>query len=158
MQDRKFWKHPDVVYISSRWSSYTNHSVIDQIKLSLSDKQLELFRNTCFGYFLDLPKASTQLQVIHCLINRELKHTPDDVFAIEINNKKLFFGLREFGIVTGLNCVSDGTPITVPDSKCSLLSSYFPEKITVAKSHLRALFLAKKFLDDDSAVSFVVLI
>ncbi|KAH0732950.1 hypothetical protein KY290_003794 [Solanum tuberosum] len=155
--DRKFWKHPDVVYISSRWSCYTNHSVIDQIKLSLSDKQLELFRNTCFGYFLDLPKASTQLQVIHCLINRELKHTPDDVFAIEINNKKLFFGLREFGIVTGLNCVSDGTPITVPDSKCSLLSSYFPEKITVAKSHLRALFLAKKFLDDDSAVSLDVL-
>ncbi|KAH0683576.1 hypothetical protein KY290_022196 [Solanum tuberosum] len=155
--DRKFWKHLDVVYISSRWSSYTNHSVIDQIKLSLSDKQLELFRNTCFGYFLDLPKASTQLQVIHCLINRELKHTPDDVFAIEINNKKLFFGLREFGIVTGLNCVSDGTPINVPDSKCSLLSSYFPEKITVAKSHLRALFLAKKFLDDDSVVSLVVL-
>ncbi|KAG5596108.1 hypothetical protein H5410_037340 [Solanum commersonii] len=86
-----------------------------------------------------------------------LKHTPDDVFAIEINNKKLFFGLREFGIVTGLNCVSDGSPITVPDSKCSLLSSYFPEKITVAKSHLRALFLAKKFLDDDSAVSLAVL-
>ncbi|KAH0779057.1 hypothetical protein KY290_005484 [Solanum tuberosum] len=155
--DCKFWKHPDVVYISSRWSSYTNHSVIDQIKLFLSDKQLELFRNTCFGYFLDLPKASTQLQVIHCLINRELKHTPDDVFAIEINNKKLFFGLREFGIVTGLNCVSDGTLITVPDSKCSLLSSYFPEKITVAKSHLRALFLAKKFLDDDSAVSLAIL-
>ncbi|KAH0775093.1 hypothetical protein KY290_012230 [Solanum tuberosum] len=155
--DRKFWKHPDVVYISSRWSSYTNHSVIDQIKLSLSDKQLELFRNTCFGYFLDLPKASTQLQVIHCLINRELKHTPNDVFAIEINNKKLFFGLREFGIVTDLNCVSDGTPITVPDSKCSLLSSYFPKKITVAKSHLRALFLAKKFLDDDSAVSLAIL-
>ncbi|KAK6802846.1 hypothetical protein RDI58_000630 [Solanum bulbocastanum] len=110
--DRKFWKHPDVVYIASRWSSYTNHSVIDQIKLSLSD----------------LPKASTQLQVIHCLINRELKHTPDDVFAIEINNKKLFFGLREFGIVIGLNCVSDGTPINVPYSKCSLLSSYFSEK------------------------------
>ncbi|KAK4710066.1 hypothetical protein R3W88_004579 [Solanum pinnatisectum] len=145
------------VFLSYRWSSYTNHSVIDQIKLSLSDKQLELFRNTCFGYFLDLPKATTQLQVIHCLINRKLKHTPDDVFAIEINNKKLFFGLREFGIVTGLNCVSDGTPINVPDSKCSLLSSYFPEKITVPKSHLRALFLAKKFIDDDSAVSLAVL-
>ncbi|KAG5596433.1 hypothetical protein H5410_037665 [Solanum commersonii] len=126
--DCKFWKHSDVVYIASRWSSYTNHSVIDQIKLFLSDKQLELFRNTCFGYFLDLPKASTQLQIIHCLINRELKHTPDDVFASEINNKKLFFGLREFGIVTGLNCVSDGTPINVPDSKCSLLSSYFRKK------------------------------
>ncbi|KAK4737669.1 hypothetical protein R3W88_001366 [Solanum pinnatisectum] len=147
MQDRKFWKHSDVVYIASRWSSYTNHSVIDQIKLSLSDKQLELFRNTCFGYFLDLPKASRQLQVIHCLINRELKHTPDD----------LFFGLREFGIVIGLNCVSDGTPINVPDSKCSLLGSYFPEKITVPKSHLCALFLAKKFIDDDSAASLAVL-
>ncbi|KAH0632469.1 hypothetical protein KY284_035255 [Solanum tuberosum] len=65
--------------------------------------------------------------------------------------------IREFGIVTGLNCVSDGTPVNVPDSKCSLLSSYFPEKITVAKSHLRALFLAKKFLDDDSAVSLAAL-
>ncbi|KAG5628193.1 hypothetical protein H5410_013411 [Solanum commersonii] len=63
----------------------------------------------------------------------------------------------EFGIVTGLNCVSDGTLINVPDSKCSLLSSYFPEKIIVAKSHLRALFLSKKFLDDDSAVSLAVL-
>nr|XP_025884863.1 uncharacterized protein LOC112940869 [Solanum lycopersicum] len=155
--DRKFWKHPDVVYISSRWSCYTNHSVIEQIKLSLSDKQLEMFRNTCFGYFLDLPKSSTQLQLIHCLINRELKHTPDDVFAIEINNKKLFFGLREFGIVTGLNCVGDGTSINVPNSRCSLMSSYFPEKITVPKSHLRALFLAKKFIDDDSAISLVVL-
>ncbi|KAG5591914.1 hypothetical protein H5410_042428 [Solanum commersonii] len=89
--------------------------------------------------------------------HQELKHTPDDVLAIEINNKKLFFGLREFGIVTGLNCVSDGTPINVPDSKCSLLSSYFPEKITIAKSHLRALFLSKKFLDDDSDVSLAVL-
>ncbi|KAH0767885.1 hypothetical protein KY285_003756 [Solanum tuberosum] len=69
----------------------------------------------------------------------------------------VYISSREFGIVTGLNCVSDGTPITVPDSKCSLLSSYFPEKITVAKSHLRALFLAKKFLDDDSAVSLAVL-
>ena len=95
MQDRKFWKHPDVVYISSRWSCYTNHSVIEQIKLSLSDKQLELFRNTCFRYFLDLLKSSTQLELIYCLINRELKHTLDDVFAIEINNKMLFFGLRE---------------------------------------------------------------
>ncbi|KAG5617111.1 hypothetical protein H5410_016935 [Solanum commersonii] len=90
-------------------------------------------------------------------ISQELKHTPNDVFAIEINTKKLFFGLREFGIVTGLNCVSDDTPINVPDSKCSLLSSYFPKKITVAKSHLRALFLSKKFLDDESAVSLVVL-
>ena len=111
-----------------------------------------MFRNTCFGYFLDLPKSSTQLQLIHCLINRELKHTPDDVFAIERNNKKLFFGLREFGIATGLNCVSDDTSINVSNSRCSLMSSYFSEKITVPKSHLRALFLAKKFIDDDSAV------
>ncbi|KAG5620737.1 hypothetical protein H5410_005955 [Solanum commersonii] len=48
------------------------------------------------------------------------------------------FGTRsEFGIVTGLNYVSDGTPINVPDSKCSLLSSYFSEKNIVPKSHLR---------------------
>ena len=91
MQDRKFLKHPDVVFFSSRWSCYTNHSVIEQIKLSLSDKPLELFMNTCFGYFLDLPKSSTQLQLIHSLVNRELKHTLDDVFAIEINNKMLIF-------------------------------------------------------------------
>ncbi|KAK4724546.1 hypothetical protein R3W88_027325 [Solanum pinnatisectum] len=48
--------------------------------------------------------------------------------------------------------------INVPDSKCSLLSSYFLKKITISKSHLRALFLAKKFIDDDSAVSSAVLL
>ena len=79
------------------------------------------------------------------------------MFAIEINNEQLFFGLREFGIVTGLNCVSDDTSINVPNSRYSLMSSYFLEKIIIPKSHLRALFLAKKFIDDDSAVSLVVL-
>ncbi|KAG5587279.1 hypothetical protein H5410_047713 [Solanum commersonii] len=39
---------------------------------------------------------------------------------------------EEFGIVTrSLNCVSDGSLSACSDSKCSLLSSYFPEKITL---------------------------
>uniref|UniRef100_A0A3Q7I2W4 Ubiquitin-like protease family profile domain-containing protein n=1 Tax=Solanum lycopersicum TaxID=4081 RepID=A0A3Q7I2W4_SOLLC len=37
------------------------------------------------------------------------------------------------------------------------MSSYFSKKIVVPKSHLRALFLAKKFIDNDLAVSLVVL-
>lgn len=65
--------------------------------------------------------------------------------------------LREFGLVTGLNCVSDDTPVNLPDSKCSVLNSYFPEQITVQKSHLCVLFLAKNFIDDDSTVLLVVL-
>ena len=79
------------------------------------------------------------------------------MFAIDIKNKKLFFGLEEFGIVAGLNCVSDDTPINVPDSRCSFLSSYFSKKITVSKSHLHALFLAKISIDDDSTVSLTIL-
>ncbi|XP_055803439.1 uncharacterized protein LOC129872482 [Solanum dulcamara] len=118
---------------------------------------LDLFRNTCFGYFLDLLKVTIQLQLIHCLMNRELKHTPNDVFDVELNEKMLFFGLREFGLIIGLNCVSDGCSVNVLDSPCRLLSNYFPEQITIYKNHLRELFLSKKFIDDDSAISLAVL-
>ncbi|XP_069151166.1 uncharacterized protein [Solanum lycopersicum] len=56
--------------------------------------------------------------------------------------------------------VNDGkTRNRLPKSVILLESRYplFSGKITVPKSHLRALFLAKKFIDDDSAVSLAVL-
>ncbi|KAG5626917.1 hypothetical protein H5410_012135 [Solanum commersonii] len=107
------------------------------------------------GHLTLIIVSSTKSNYLYLINN--LSCSGIHVLVTFLTFQKRAHNYKEFGIVTGLNCVSDDTPINVPDSKCSLLSSYFPEKITVAKSHLRVLFLSKKFLDDDSAVSLVVL-
>ena len=43
-------------YFKAKVSCTLSYGVINLIKEVLNDSQLGLFRETCFGYFLDLPK------------------------------------------------------------------------------------------------------
>ena len=75
----------------------------------LNKNQLEeFFRNSCFGHFLDLPIDSLsrfQMTIVYELLNRMFNfENPNKKDEIVINycGMPVFFGKREFVIVTGL--------------------------------------------------------
>ncbi|XP_065854630.1 uncharacterized protein [Euphorbia lathyris] len=74
------------------------------IKKYLSEKQLEIYRKTCFGQYLDMKIASFSSAIVHHVLSREIKHK-------ESKHREMWFRVRgvdmrfrdwEFGLISGL--------------------------------------------------------
>ncbi|KAG5596069.1 hypothetical protein H5410_037301 [Solanum commersonii] len=99
----------------------------DAFKTILMNEKLEdFFKSSCFGYFLDLPKANNarfQMSMVYDLLKRRIKYKGDDSYTLEDKNKKMdeiwinycgmpvCFGMKEFAIVTGLRCHPPSEPL-----------------------------------------------
>ena len=77
----------------------------------------DFFRNSCFGNFLDLPidpHPRFQMNIVYELLKRRfIFENPNKKNEILINycGMPIFFGIREFVIVTGLKCDHPVEPI-----------------------------------------------
>lgn len=123
-----FYVALDTKLSCSRWSSHTNVGVVDELKLKLTDEQIQMFRKTCFGYFLDLPLAVVQNQVIRFVMSRELVQDSEDEFYVKINHSTLCFGIREFAIISGLRCVGEVNDEGTYSGSNRLKDAYFPDR------------------------------
>ncbi|KAM3340098.1 hypothetical protein P3S68_029968 [Capsicum galapagoense] len=91
-------------YYMTHVSVHTNCSIVNELKDKFTKVQLDLFRNTCFGYFSDLPPVCIQNQLIHGMLLREVLSSRSDEIWIQVNETKLQFGLSEFAVISGLKC------------------------------------------------------
>uniref|UniRef100_M1BGQ4 Mutator-like transposase n=1 Tax=Solanum tuberosum TaxID=4113 RepID=M1BGQ4_SOLTU len=90
----------------------------DTFKITLKQNGLEdFFRNSYFGHFLDLPEnntASFQMTMVYELLKRRLifqNPEKNDEVLINYCGMPLFFGRREFAIVSGLKCHPPSEPV-----------------------------------------------
>ncbi|KAF4351331.1 hypothetical protein F8388_011526 [Cannabis sativa] len=97
MEWELYFKHEDRV--GGRIIFFPNHenNVIANINSKLTPSQAKLFRETCFGHFLDMNPIAMQTQLIHSALHREVHQ----------KNPYEMFSLAEFAVVTGLLCVGD---------------------------------------------------
>ncbi|XP_075103540.1 uncharacterized protein LOC142178108 [Nicotiana tabacum] len=118
----------NVDYGVLRFYTLCDPSIPSQIKELLSPNSLKLFKNTCFGYLLPLEGG------------------------------KLNFALREFGLITGLNCVNKFTDYGYTSSYVSkLMNSYFPNKKRVEKWYLKNIVTNRSWVNDKDAVKLCIL-
>ncbi|XP_070034961.1 uncharacterized protein [Nicotiana tomentosiformis] len=157
--DLKLWDYYVSLsdHYSTRISVHTNCSIVKHLKDTLDDQQIEMFRRTCFGYFVNLPKFFIQNQLIHSLLLREVVSPKDDELWIKVNSTKLRFELAEFCIITGLK--SNGDPNKDYESVKSswLMELYFPSMSKVSKKLLSDCFLKKMWKSDEDALKIAVL-
>ncbi|KAF3634418.1 putative glycerol-3-phosphate 2-O-acyltransferase 6-like [Capsicum annuum] len=78
----------------------------------------ELFKKSCFGHFLELHEDHTtrfQMSMVYGLLKRRIKYVGDDKYSTEEEKEMdeswinycgmpVYFGIKEFAIVTGLRC------------------------------------------------------
>jgi len=90
----------------------------DTFRITLKQNGLEdFFRNSCFGHFLDLPEnnnARFQMTMVYELLKRRfIFQNPEKKDEVLINycGMPLFFGRREFAIVSGLKCHPPSEPV-----------------------------------------------
>lgn len=144
-------------FSSIYWKAYTNYEAVNIIKVKLSPNQFGAFRNTCFDYLVDISKVNIQLQLIHCLMDKELNLTPKDIFAIEVNGEKLCFGLREFDVVTGLRGVGASDLRYDTEGPSEFVMEYFLGEVFIEKNLLKLIFENINWLNISDDVKFVVL-
>lgn len=141
-----------------RVGAQTNVEAVNMLKEKLDAKQIQMFRETCFGRFLDLPPVVVQHQLAHSLLLREVVEEKDDALWISVKDVKLRFGLVEFGIITGLKCTGDAYKCCDSDGMGQLINTYFPsEQSRVAKQSLIDCINDKRFKSDEDAVKLAVL-
>ncbi|XP_070005764.1 uncharacterized protein [Nicotiana sylvestris] len=157
--DLKLWDYyvPLDDHYSTRISVHTNCSIVEHLKNNLDDQQIEMFRRTCFGYFVDLPNFFIQNQLIHSLFLREVVSPKDNELWIKVNSTKLRFGLAEFCIIIGLKCNGDPNKDYESVQSSRLMELYFPSMSKVSKKSLTDCFLNKMWKSDEDALKIAVL-
>ncbi|XP_060203102.1 uncharacterized protein LOC132631548 [Lycium barbarum] len=78
-------KHPAVAPSMCR---YTNVNVMQDIRGKLTDPQMDMFRNSCFGKYLRMQQLDVQAQIFRCFMVKELKGSTYRCFTFEINVKR----------------------------------------------------------------------
>ncbi|XP_075074391.1 uncharacterized protein LOC142161996 [Nicotiana tabacum] len=91
-----------------------------------------------------------QNQAIHLLMKYELSKSTDSYFSVLLKGEKLNFSLREFGLITGLNCVNKFSDYGYTSTYVShLMTTYFSNKQRVEKWHLKNVVTNKAWANDE---------
>ncbi|WMV30461.1 hypothetical protein MTR67_023846 [Solanum verrucosum] len=131
-----------------------------EIKASVGDEGIELFKNTIFGPYLNIPKCNFQGQITKCLLLLELQQDNTNVLHIRhANMSVLQFSIKDFSIITGLKCKSNVKDLTYSEFTSSqLLQMYFPDAtINLIKSRLVQRFLMGNYETTQDAVQIAII-
>lgn len=130
---------------------------IEFLKEKLTDMQLNIFRRTCFGQFLDLPEVVIQNQLIHSLLLREVVSGRSEEIWVKVGRIKLRFGLMELGLMTGLKCNGDDLKDYDSIATTRLCDEYFHSFNKVTKERLIECFNNKSWKCDEDVLKLAIL-
>ncbi|KAG5600749.1 hypothetical protein H5410_032119, partial [Solanum commersonii] len=145
---------------SLRFGSTYNMNFVEDLNLSIGVKGVELFKNTIFGPYLNIPNCNYQGQITKCLLLLELEQDNiDELHIRHASGNILHFTIKEFAIITGLKCTGNVDEFRYPDSTHSrLIQRYFPESNdSVNKGHLVQRFLMGEWENYQDAVEMAIL-
>ncbi|KAI3727453.1 hypothetical protein L6452_16067 [Arctium lappa] len=78
--------------------------VVDLIRQKLNPTRLALFRETCFGHWLDLTDTTVDPILVHIFLQTQVfpPNLRDDEMLFEVGGHRLRFGREEFCLITAL--------------------------------------------------------
>ncbi|XP_050209842.2 uncharacterized protein LOC126660405 [Mercurialis annua] len=126
-----------------------SYDVIEEINSILNPAELKMFKESCFGYLLDIPKIKVQNQIIHCLLLREVHQPNKTEMWFEVGGHRLKFGIEEFALISGLKCIGDSNKYGYPQVSNGLIDTYFSGCKSVSKQTLHDLFKSRRWESDE---------
>ncbi|KAF4400620.1 hypothetical protein G4B88_023028 [Cannabis sativa] len=130
--------------------------VVKNINSKLTKDQRKLFRDTCFGYFLDSHPVGFQSQLVHNALHREVYQKNEKEMWFKFADENFRFSLAEFAVVSGLLCVGDADLSKYTHRENAFVDRYFCDQ-TVTVSAVEHRFMYSDFKSDEYAVKMAVL-
>ncbi|KAF4388606.1 hypothetical protein G4B88_021517 [Cannabis sativa] len=130
--------------------------VVKNINSKLTKDQRKLFRDTCFGYFLDSHPVGFQSQLVHNALHREVYQKNEKEMWFKFGDENFRFSLAEFAVVSGLLCVGDADLSKYTHRENTFVDRYFCDQ-TVTVSAVEHRFMYSDFKSDEYAVKMAVL-
>ncbi|TXG70415.1 hypothetical protein EZV62_005350 [Acer yangbiense] len=100
VHDKANFSHEKIVYFSSLKDSIKN------IKNNLKMEQKKMFKQTCFGNFLNMGgnRLTFSAQMVHQLLLRQVENPNTNGMWFSVRDKTIRFSMQEFCVVTCLDC------------------------------------------------------
>ncbi|KDO45976.1 hypothetical protein CISIN_1g012730mg [Citrus sinensis] len=76
---------------------------IENIKLKLTERQEKIFKNSCFGHFIDMKEVQFSSHLCHKMLLREVSSNDYEMHFL-VGGSEGRFSMKEFALITGLNC------------------------------------------------------
>ncbi|KAG5611443.1 hypothetical protein H5410_022724 [Solanum commersonii] len=88
-----------------RFGAVFNFDFVNEIKKSIKDEGIEMFKNTIFGPYLNIPNCNFQGQITKCMLLLEVQQENKNLLHVRHGNRTVLkFSIKDFAIVTGLKC------------------------------------------------------
>ncbi|KAH0674087.1 hypothetical protein KY284_020662 [Solanum tuberosum] len=138
-----------------------NSNFIEDLVLSIKDQGIELFKDTIFAPYLNIPKCNYQGQITKCLYLLEIEqgNLANEIHIRHAKGNVLIFSITDFAIITGLRCKGNVKDFNYPASKTSrLVQRYFPSpNYNVNKGRLVDRFMQGGWDNNDDALQMAIL-
>ncbi|KAL3618879.1 hypothetical protein CASFOL_037107 [Castilleja foliolosa] len=101
------WRWPEIKILKFKKTSIlldVRTELIKEIQNRLGDRNIELFRESCFGAYLNYPKNQVPGTVMHLMISQQVikEGADEDELWFLVGDKFVRFSKYEYALVTGL--------------------------------------------------------
>lgn len=107
----------------------------------LNERQLNKFKKSCFGHFLDLKITKFSSQLFYHLIRRQCSSKNRNELWFNLEGRIHKFGIRDFALITGLNCEELPAVDMSKIQKARFSRRYFGGEKTIRRTKLHEVFV-----------------
>ena len=139
---------------------YTQINTLHELQNKLPPKQYNrICASSCFAQLTAMRRCHVQAQLFRCIMLKELEGSSVNAIIFYINGTTLRFTIREFAIISGLNCSDNAADFNFDtDQPNRIIDEYFPGDSPVIKARLAEAFKAKVWSDNkEDAYKFGIL-
>ncbi|XP_062117699.1 uncharacterized protein LOC133831430 [Humulus lupulus] len=134
-----------LLFVHSNIRAQCYWSDIGCIQSFLSNEEVQLLKQSCLGFILDLDALlEPSHMIMHSLLLHEDGSSNGNELHLNFGGNKTKFGIEEFRIITNLNCNEIHADMGVTNDNNRLLVKYLSGKSSISRNELKDFVKSRK--------------
>ena len=79
------------------------NAILTKLRMSINNNRLQMFRNACFGHWLDIRLTHGDPMLVHLILQMQVfsEQHSENALVFNVGGSNLRFGREEFSLITG---------------------------------------------------------